>query len=40
MKMSAFWDIAPCSFFEVDVSEGDKIVLMRETVCISETSVY
>jgi hypothetical protein len=36
MKMTAFWDVAPCSLVEVD----RRFVLMMETVCTSETSVY
>jgi hypothetical protein len=32
MKMTAFWDIVPCSLVE-------EIALMMEAVCTSETSV-
>jgi hypothetical protein len=49
MKVTAFWDVAPCSLVEVDdVSEvrtvsiirARLIALMMEAVRISETSVY
>jgi hypothetical protein len=33
IKMTAFWDIAPCSLVEVDQ-------LMMEAVCTSEMPVY
>jgi hypothetical protein len=35
MKMTAFWDIAPCSLVDVD----RLIALMTEAVRTSETSV-
>jgi hypothetical protein len=37
VKMTAFWDMAPCSLVEVD---WRFIVLMMEAVCTSETPVY
>jgi hypothetical protein len=46
MKMTAFWDIAPCSVVQVNhVSEMRTasiitIALMMEAVRASETSVY
>jgi hypothetical protein len=36
MKVSAFWDIAPCSLIEVD----RRFTLMMEAVHTSEMSVY
>jgi hypothetical protein len=49
IKMTAFWNIAPCSLIEVNRCFrglyrfhylGDEYALMMEAVCTSETSVY
>jgi hypothetical protein len=45
MKMTAFWDIAPCSLTEMDRRFRDVycpivITLIMESVRTSETSVY
>jgi hypothetical protein len=43
MKMTVFWDVAPCSLVEINRRFGDAychiIVLMMEAVSTSETSV-
>jgi hypothetical protein len=39
MKMIAFWDIAPCSFVEVDRRFRDAYALIMEAVNTSETSI-
>jgi hypothetical protein len=36
MKMTVFWDVAPCSIVEINVC---NIALMMEAVSTSETSV-
>jgi hypothetical protein len=38
MKMTVFWDIAPCSLLETD-RNFSAIALMVETINTSETSV-
>jgi hypothetical protein len=42
MKMTVFWDVAPCSFVEIDLRFRGAyclIVLMMEAVSTSETSI-
>jgi hypothetical protein len=43
MKVTASWDVAPCSLVEVDVSEvhtASIIRVMMEAVHIFEMSIY
>jgi hypothetical protein len=47
MIMTVFWDVAPCSLVEVDLSEVltasfiiRSIALMMEAIITSETSAY
>jgi hypothetical protein len=42
LKMRAFWDIAPCLLFRVDILEVHTavITMLMEVLCTSETCVY